>query len=318
MRRRIAPILATLVVALLLVLAPAALAAETHPGGDVDRALISLQGDVTLPAGDQADLVLVVGGTATIDGDATTVVAIDGTVVVRDGTVGSVGAVGSDVEVGAGATVTGDVLTLDQDRVTIAAGAAFGGAVRDLAPQLIGLGFVLGPAMFLLFIGFVLVTIVAGVVLAGMAARQVRAAERLISREPGTVLLTGIAGIFAPILLVAALIVTVVGAPLGVAILVTVWPLAAYLGYLVAGIWIGEWLLARVDPGRAQATERPYAAAVVGLVVLQALSIVPPLSAIASLFGYGAVLLLAWRVLRTGGAADTGAVRGVAPAPLAG
>lgn len=318
MRRRIVLTLTTGLVVLLLALAPAVLAAETHPGGSGDRALISLQGDVTLPAGEQADLVLVIGGTATIDGDVTTVVAIDGAAVLRDGAAGSVVAIGSPVEVGAGAVVTDDVLTLDPATVSLAAGATVGGAVRDLAPQLVGLGFVLGPAMFLLFIGFVLVSIVAGLTLAGIAARQVRAAERLISTEPGTVLLVGIAGIFVPILLVAALIVTVVGAPLGVAILVTVWPLTAYLGYLVAGIWIGEWLLARFDRDRAANTERPYAGAVVGLIVLQVLSIVPPLSAIASLFGYGAVLLLAWRVLRSGGAADPGSIRGVAPAPLAG
>lgn len=318
MRHRIVLTLTTLLVVVTLALAPAVLAAETHPGGANDRALISLQGDVTLEAGEQADLVLVIGGTATIDGDVTTVVAIDGAAVLRDGAAGTVLAIGSPVDVGAGATVSEDVLTLDPSTVVVAAGATVGGSVRDLAPRLVGLGFVLGPAMFLLFVGFVLVTIVAGLALAGIAGRQVRAAERLISTEPGTVLLVGIAGIFVPILLVAALMVTVVGAPLGVAILVMVWPLTAYLGYLVAGIWIGDWLLARFDRERAARTERPYAAAVVGLVVLQVMGIVPPLSAFASLFGYGAVLLLAWRILRSGGAADPGAIRAVAPAPLAG
>jgi hypothetical protein len=316
MRRHITLTITTVAMVLLLALAPAALAAETHPGGRNDRALISIQGDVTLETGEQADLVLVIGGTATIDGDATTVVAIDGTALLRTGVAGSVVAIGSDVDVQAGAMVTDDILTLDAARVAVAAGATVGGSVRDLAPQLIGLGFVLGPAMFLLFLGFVLVTLVAGLALAGIAARQVRAAESLISREPGTVLLVGIAGVFLPILLVVALIVTVVGAPLAFAILVTVWPLTAYLGYLVAGIWIGDWLLGRAGRGRAE--ERPYLAAVVGLIVLQVLGIIPPLSAIASLFGYGAVLLLAWRVLRSGGAAHPGAVHGVAPAPLAG
>jgi hypothetical protein len=316
MRRHITLTITTVAMVLLLVLAPAALAAETHAGGRNDRALISIQGDVTLETGEQADLVLVIGGTATIDGDATTVVAIDGTALLRTGVAGSVVAIGSDVDVQAGAMVTDDILTLDAARVAVAAGATVGGSVRDLAPQLIGLGFVLGPAMFLLFLGFVLVTLVAGLALAGIAARQVRAAESLISREPGTVLLVGIAGVFLPILLVVALIVTVVGAPLAFAILVTVWPLTAYLGYLVAGIWIGDWLLGRAGRGRAE--ERPYLAAVVGLIVLQVLGIIPPLSAIASLFGYGAVLLLAWRVLRSGGAAHPGAVHGVAPAPLAG
>lgn len=317
MRRRIILSFTTIAMVLVLALAPAVLAAETHAGSADDRALISLQGDVTLPAGEQADLVLVIGGTATIDGGVTTVIAIDGRTDIQSGVAGSIVAIGSDVEVQAGGAVTGDVLTLDPGRVSVAAGATVGGAVRDLAPELIGLGFVLGPAMFLLFLGFVLVTLVAGLALAGIAARQVRAAESLISREPGTVLLVGIAGVFLPILLVIALMITVVGAPLGFAILVTVWPLTAYLGYLVAGIWIGDWILARTARSAAPA-ERPYLAAVVGLIVLQVLGIIPPLSAIASLFGFGAVLLLAWRVLRTGGAAHPGAVHGVAAAPSAG
>jgi len=63
----------------------------------------------------------------------------------------------------------------------------------------------------------------------------------------------------------------------------------------VAGIWIGEWLLYR---GTSERPERPYLAAVLGLVVLQVVSLIPFVGAIASLFGFGAVLLLAWRVFR--------------------
>ena len=39
-------------------------------------------------------------------------------------------------------------------------------------------------------------------------------------------------------------------------------------------------------------------AAVAGLLVLQIISLVPFVGAIASLFGFGAVLLLAWRMFR--------------------
>ena len=87
--------------------------------------------------------------------------------------------------------------------------------------------------------------------------------------------------------------ITVVGAPLGLGILFGLWPLLAYVGYLVAGIWIGEWLLNRSRASTPR--ERPYLAAVIGLVVLQLVGVVPVLgivSAIASLFGFGAVLVL--------------------------
>jgi sorbitol-specific phosphotransferase system component IIBC len=72
--------------------------------------------------------------------------------------------------------------------------------------------------------------------------------------------------------------------------------LAAFIGYLVAGIAIGDWIVGRLSP--AVSRERPYLAAVVGLVVLELVGILPLVSAIATLFGYGAVLLLAWRTLR--------------------
>jgi hypothetical protein len=93
-------------------------------------------------------------------------------------------------------------------------------------------------------------------------------------------------------------IVTIVGAPIGIALLIVVWPAAAYIGYLVAGIWIGDWLLARFrgsDPAG-----RPYLAAVVGLIVLMVIGLIPLVGAVASLFGFGAVLLHGWRAFRAG------------------
>jgi hypothetical protein len=89
--------------------------------------------------------------------------------------------------------------------------------------------------------------------------------------------------------------ITVIGAPLGLAILLMVWPAAAFAGYLVAAIWIGEWLLYR---GATERPARPYLAAVLGIIVLWVISLVPFAGAIASLFGFGAVLLLAWRTFR--------------------
>ena len=83
--------------------------------------------------------------------------------------------------------------------------------------------------------------------------------------------------------------------PLGFALMFMVWPAAAFAGYLVAGIWIGDWLLYRGD---RPLPARPYLASVVGLLVLQIVSLIPFVGAIASLFGFGAVLLLAWRIFR--------------------
>lgn len=297
----------------LLLLVPVALAADPRPADD--GALMAFGEDITLPAGQATDLVLVINGTATVRGDATVVIAIAGEAILEGATVETVVAVDSPVGVGSGSSVTGDVATLDTGTVSVATGATVAGEVRDITPQLIGLGAVLAPAVLLVFIGFVLVTFVAGLALAGLAARQVRAAETLISREPGPVLVSGLIGIFLPLLVIGVLFVTVVGIPLALALLLTVWPATAYVGYLVAGIWIGDWILGRTSPGVVR--ERPYLASVIGLLILQVLSILPPVTGIASLFGYGAVLLLAWRVFRGTPAATLPTMQGARPAPMA-
>jgi hypothetical protein len=93
--------------------------------------------------------------------------------------------------------------------------------------------------------------------------------------------------------------------------------LVAFVGYLVAGIWIGDWVIQQRRP--AVVRERPYIAAVVGLLILQALSLVPVIgivTTLVSLFGFGAVVLLAWRTLRAGGGTQV-TVAGATPAPMA-
>ena len=121
-----------------------------------------------------------------------------------------------------------------------------------------------------------------------------RTAEQVIAREPILTLVVGVLGV-----------------------MFLLWPLVAFIGYLVAGIWVGEWVLRRVQPSVIRT--RPYLAATIGVLLLQLVSIVPVLgllAALASLFGFGAVLLLAWRTLT---ARPSGAVaQGVMASPVAG
>src|SRR4029078_8422521 len=130
----------------------------------------------------------------------------------------------------------------------------------------LGGGGCVAPAFVLFMLGFALVTLVAGLALAALASRQVRSAESLISREPGQTLLVGIAGLVVIPAVAILSMITVIGAPLGLSILFVVWPAAAYAGYLVAGIFIGEWLLNR---NVAERPGRPYLAAIGGVIVLE-------------------------------------------------
>jgi hypothetical protein len=287
----------------LFLLTPLVLAAEELPHSG--RILISTQGDITLPAGEQADLVLVTNGTAHIAGDANTVVVIDGVADLTGATAETVVVVRGQATVDATSAVLGDILTLDAS-TSVDPAAAVGGRIRDLAPDIAGIGFVLGPALVLLYIGFALAAIAAALLLAGLAARQVRSAETLIRREPFLTAGVGLLGLFVPIVFLVLLTVTVIGAPLAFGIAFGLWPLAAFIGYLVAGIAIGDWVIGRLSPNVTR--ERPYLAAVVGLAVLEIVGILPLVSAVATLFGYGAVLLLAWRTLRGETAASSPAL----------
>lgn len=305
--RRIGIVLASFVLAFGLA-APVLAADPSHTDGPV---LMAFNGDITVPAGDQADVVMVTRGTATIAGDVKTVVVIDGTAALTGATTESVVAIGGTVTIDAASHVSGDVRTLGST-VTVDPAAHVGGSVASLDRDLVAATAVLAPIWLLFILGFVLVTVAAGLALAALGERQVRAAEQLISREPGLTLLVGLAGlVLIPFVAILAMI-TVIGAPLGLAILLMVWPAAAVIGYLVAGIWIGEWLLYRGDRPRPQ---RPYLAAVAGLLVLQIISIVPFVGPIASLFGFGAVLLLAWRVFRQPSVAP-GALTPPSPQPI--
>jgi hypothetical protein len=297
----------------LFLLAPLAFAAEDAP--HTGRILISIGGDLALPAGEQADLVLVSNGTAHIAGSANTVVVIDGTADVTGATVESIVVVRGQLAVDASSVVRGDIMTLDASTAVDPA-AAIGGQIRDLAPDIAGIGFVLGPALVLLYIGFALAAIAAAVLLAGLAARQVRAAEALIRRAPVLTVGVGLLGLFLPIVLLVVLTATVIGAPLAFGIAFGLWPLAAFIGYLVAGIAIGDWIVGQVSAGVTR--ERPYLAAVVGLLVLEVAGIVPLVSVLATLFGYGAVLLLAWRTVRSHPTGASSVVPRTAPAPSAG
>lgn len=283
----------TAIVLVLGLAAPAVLAAE--PGfAHTGTLLVAFNGDVTVPTGDTADGVLVTGGTATIRGTVETVVVLDGTAILEGAQVKSVFVTGGAVTIDAASTVTGDVRTLDAT-VTTDPAATIGGTVASLDKDLISAGAILAPAFVLFMLGFALVTLIAGLALAALASRQVRSAEALISREPGQTLLVGLAGLVViPVVAILSMF-TIIGAPLGLSILFVVWPAAAYAGYLVAGIFIGEWLLNR---NAAEPPARPYLAAVVGLIALQVISLIPFVGAIASLFGFGAVLLLAWRTFR--------------------
>lgn len=294
------------------IFAPAVLAQDGM--AHTERVIISTGGDFELPAGEQADVVIVVDGDATIYGDVKTVVTIDGAATIVGARAESIVAIRSTVTLGEGTVVTGDVWRLDA-QVHQLGNATVGGGLRDLGAELIGLTVVAAPVLLVMWLGLAIAMIAAGLLAAALAARQLRAAGALISREPVKVVLAAIGGTFLPILVIVGLFITILGAPLAFGILVFLWPLAAFLGYLVAGVWIGDWILGRITPGVVR--ERPYLAATIGIALLQLIAFWPLLHFVPGFVGYGAVLLLAWRTWESGRPAAS-PYAGPRPLPVAG
>jgi hypothetical protein len=302
--RRLIPVAATVAI-LLALLAPTALAAG--PGAGSRQVLLSVDGPVDVAAGEHVDLLVVIDGDARISGDIGTLVVAGGTATLAGASAGTLVVLDGSAELLPGTTVSGDVRTIG-GTISQRPGATIGGSVRTLDVDVAAVGLLLVVASIVLFIGLALAALAAALGVAAFAARQVRAVESLISRQPGQVLVAGIAGAVVLPVLAVLLVMTIIGAPIGLALLLVVLPAIAFLAWLVAAIWIGDWIVARLRG--APEPDRPYRAAVLGLVVLAAAGLIPFVTAIATLFGFGALLLAAWRVLRGGypaGAAVAGA-----------
>ena len=295
--KRLIPLLAA--IALLVGLAGAALAADEqlpHSG----RVVIVAGGDVEIADGEQADAVLVMGGDVRIAGTVNALLVVDGTATITGATLETVAVINGSADLGAGTTILGDVHRFGST-VTRADGVEIGGSVRDLTGDIAAFGIFIGAAALVLWIGFGLATLLVGLLIAGLAARQVRTATALIGRETGRTVVVGLLSIIVPPVVAVLLMVTVIGIPAGIGLLIVLWPAVAFIGYIVAAIWLGEWLLGRRSPD-AVPSERPYAAVTLGLIVGFVIGLVPFVTAILSILGLGAVVLAATRTLRGGSA----------------
>lgn len=291
----------------LLILVPVAAAAD--PFYEDGRVVVSVKGDITFPAGETADSLIVIEGNATIEGDVKSVYVVNGTVNFVGSRTDGIVAIASNVNLDSASVVAGDVRVIGTT-VNQAAGSTIEGRINsglDLARAAL----FIGPALFILYIGFVIAAIAAALLLAGVASRQVRSAEALISREPVTAFLAGLGGLIAIIIVGTLAIVTIVGIPLGLGILLGFLPVVAFAGYLVTGIWLGDWVLRQVSPGHAP--ERPYRAAVVGILVLSVVTLIPVVGGLVSFLGMGAVVLLMWRTLRRDATSEPAAQPAAAP-----
>ena len=273
---------------LILGLAPASAAGQTANGSERgDRVVIT--GPVSIDRGESVDDVVVIDGPVSVAG------RVRGDLVVVSGRLAISG------------TVDGDVVAV-AERATLAPGARIGGDLvyGDERPRVPGDATVEGdvkrvnfddvadPAGFFgaaaLWIAVSVSALVLGLVLLWLAPRALEAAFAAASTSLGSTIGWGLLLFFGlPILAVIAL-VTLVGIPFGVALLLALLPLYA-IGYTTSA-----WLLGRrlVGPPRGRVL-----AFLAGLAILRVLAIIPILGGIvwwaATVVGLGALIVATWR-----------------------
>jgi cytoskeletal protein CcmA (bactofilin family) len=276
---------------LLLALTPASAAAQpADDSSSGDRVVIT--GPVTIDRGESADDVVVVDGSVSVAGTVRgDLVLVSGELRISGTVEGDVVAVADRARLAAGARVGGDLLYGDE-RPVVPAGATVEGDVERVS-----VGDVTDPAGFIgaaaLWIAVSVSALVLGLLMLWLAPRALEAAFAAASTSLGLTIGWGLLLFFGlPILAVIAL-VTLVGIPLGVALLLALMPLYA-IGYTTSA-----WLLGRrlVGPPRGRVL-----AFLAGLAILRLLAIIPVVGGLvwfaATVVGLGALLIATWRARR--------------------
>ncbi len=283
-------------IALALLVAFAALLPTTAfaDSGDQGGFALRLHGTYTLPPNESVGSVVVIRGDADIAG------TVRGRLTVISGNADIAGNVNGAV------TVIRGTVTLEAgshvDHVTIIRGTVNRqeGSVVDHGINRRGFGFFRGAFFWLLWLGMTLTIVIAGLIFAAIGGRQLaRAAAVLTSDFPYTVLGALAIWIVLPILGLFALI-SVIGIPVGLALLLAVLPLLWLLGYIVVGARLGEALLSL--GGSARPADHPYVATTLGVILLQIVLLVPVagwLAAfLAGVWGSGALAVAGWQAWR--------------------
>lgn len=285
--------------AALLLLAVPGVAAAQSTMTDNDSVLVAVDRDVVIDADDRVGTLVVVSGNATVSGHVETVVVVDGTLTV-DGTVGeTVVAVNTDVTLGATAVVEGDVV-IASGELTRDPAATIGGSVTRNFDLRIGWALTLISILF--WVGITIGLLIAGLVLVAFARGQVMGVGDLLTGEAGSsILATVILVVGLPIVVIAAFL-SVIGIPVGLALLVVVLPLLWMIGYLVAGARVGRLVLGA--GGAGESTVSPYLAVLLGVLLFQIVGLIPGIGALAiwlaATYGAGGLVLYAWRSWRRG------------------
>jgi cytoskeletal protein CcmA (bactofilin family) len=249
---------------------------------------IVIEGPVTIGPSERADDVIVAHGDVTVAGHVT------GDLVVASGKLRILGTVDGDAVsiadravLGPRARVGGDLLYVDK-KPQVASGARVDGDTKrlDVDKATGGLGLAAGA---LLWLAIGVSALILGLVLLGLFPRAAEAVYEAGART-GAAIGFGLLAFFLIPIVGFLLLVTIVGLPLGVLLLLALMPIYA-LGYTASA-----WALGR----RILGSERSrFLAFLAGLAILRVVALIPVLGGIvwfaATVFGLGMLLLAAGR-----------------------
>lgn len=287
--------IALVAAALALLLAPGRALAQEQ----MEDVAVRVNGAVNLAAGESVDILVAVNSPAQVAG------TVRDTLVIVNETATVSGEVGRDVFVWDGtlrletsARIGGDVVLIN-GALSQADGAAIGGTVTERSGASIAaeMSRFTTAISFAAWLGMSLLLLAVALGWAAIGGRQLSSIAGLLGAQP--LLSAGTAAVFwilLPLIAFVAL-VTVIGIPIGIALLVVVAPLLWGLGYVVAGTRLGFFIddLRRATPDLAH----PYQEAVLGVVILQVVALLPAVGGIvailAGLFGTGAIVVHCWR-----------------------
>src|SRR4051794_3951130 len=274
---------------------------------------VVITGGFVLPAAQTAGDVIVLDGSVSIAGHVTgDVVSVAGPVRVSGRIDGDLIAVSDRAPLGSTARVGGDLRYGDESPV-LARGARVGGKVsnEDWADSANGWGWVSALAWW---VAVSVSTLIVGVLLVWLAPGALYAAERAVRERLGAAIGWGVLiAIGLPVLAILAL-VTLVGIPFGVALLLAAIPV------FVVAYATGAWIVGRRVLRNRSAS--PWAALFAGWGILRVLALIPIAGALvglaATVVGLGVLTVALWRARRTSGPiAKAGTPAPGPPAPTA-
>jgi hypothetical protein len=267
---------------------------------------VVITGGATVPAGQTAGDVIVVDGDVNIAGRTTgDVVSVSGPIRLTGRVGGDLIAVSDQAILGPRARVDGD-LRYGDERPVLASGARVGGDIKkeNWGDAASGWGWV---SVFGWWLAVSVSTLIVGALLVWLAPGLLRGAERTARERFAATIGWGVViAIGVPLLAVLALI-TLVGIPFGVALLLAAIPV------LVVAYVTSAWLVGRRVLRRRSSS--PWTALFVGWGILRVLALIPVAGALvglaATVVGLGVLAVTLWRARSPGAPA----VRPEAPAP---